>query len=67
MSPLNRLHRIEQNEATSSKTEQLSLKQREPVKLIGSAEKAKQETRDHHQSHYSSSPLALFETELKLA
>ena len=69
LSPGNRLHTIEEIGVASSEKEQLSMKQRESVKLKESAQNTKQEPRNHHQSHYSPSSLALFATdslELKL-
>ena len=39
------------------------MKQRESVKLKESIKNAKTEPRDHHQSHYSQSSLALLATD----
>ena len=60
-------HLIGQSGVASSIKEQLSMKQRESVKL---KESAKQEPTNHHQCQYSPSSLALFATnslELTLA
>ena len=69
-SPGNRLLRIEQKGVASSTKVPPNLKQKESVKLKGSAKKGKQEPRDHHQTQHSPNSLALFAThslELKLA
>ena len=70
LSPGNRLLRIEQSGVASSTKVPPNLKQRESLKLKGSAKKGKQEPRDHHQTQHSPNSLALFATdslELKLA
>ena len=61
---------IEQSDVASSEKEQLSMKNRESVKLEESAKNAKQKPRNQHQSRYSPSSLAVITTdslELKLA
>ena len=63
LSPGNRLHRVEQSDIASSTKEPHNLKQRESVKLKGSAEYGKQEPRDHQQTRRSPRSHALFATD----
>ena len=70
MSPVSRLHTIQQSGVVSSTKEPHNLSQRESVKLKDSVKKGKQEARNHHQTRHSPNSHTLFATdslELKLA